>query len=386
MRTRRTKSRGTWFAWAALLACVLALPAAARAAPPPVAAAFERFWQAAQGRAFAQQLALWDGLVEAPYGDLYAMVVWERREHPDWEARKRRLLQARFAAYPSIAARIPAAARTLQAVLAAQVPRLRALFPDADPQPPVELVLAPGFDAKSGVRADGTPVLAFAVDSLLLERAPLDILVPHELFHLYHAQHAGIRNDGVMPGARLALPLFEEGLATYVSGQLAPGHGDGELLLQDDLGRLPAARLPEVARRFLADAGKPAVDPAHPEPFRRWFNAGAARYQPDLPNRSGYWLGLQVIRDLRRSYSLAQIAAWPPRQAEARTLAVLERMRQAARAAPAARRNYRAPSRIAATGGTAAARSAGPSTAPWPSSHSSAAPAGRYGGGSRGSS
>ncbi|MGH8158935.1 MAG: hypothetical protein ACREPQ_12505 [Rhodanobacter sp.] len=310
-----------------LLLLVAALPVVcAASAPPSIGASFEAFWQSANGQPFARQEQFWDRLIEAPRSDLYASVVWEKQHHPDWSARKQRLLQARFAHYPELAARIPEEARALQSAIAAQSLRFRTLFPDADVHPPVELVLAPNFDAKSGVLSDGTPVLAFAVDSLLLEQAKLDIVVPHELFHLYHAQHAGIRNDGVMPGMDLTLPLFEEGLATYVSAQLSPGHTDGELLLQDDLGEIPASRLPTIARRFLDDASYKAIDPAHPEAFRRWFNAAATPYQRDLPNRTGYWLGLQLIRHLRRSYSLAQIAAWSPTQAKAHVVVALKQL------------------------------------------------------------
>lgn len=286
---------------------------------PPVAAQFYMFWRQAYGRPFAEQEQLWDRLIEAPRRDLYASVVWERRD----EAARRRQLQQRFAAYVELAPRIFLGTQNLVASVAAQNERFRRLFPGADAEPPVEIVLAPGFDAKSGVRGDGRPVLALAVDSLLLERADLDVVLPHELFHLYHAEHAGIRNDGVMPGADLTLPLFEEGLATYVSSQLAPGRSDGQWLLQDELGTIAPQRQAEIARRFLADASARAIDPAA---FRRWFNAGARPYQDGLPNRTGYWLGLQLVRRLRQDYPLAEIVAWSPAQAMEHTRGALRAM------------------------------------------------------------
>lgn len=290
---------------------------------PFVAASFAAFWKAAQGRPFAEQLAAWDREVEAPRRDLYAAVVWEASRHEDWSTRKQRFLRARFAAYPALAAGIPGEELALRRVLDEQMPRFRRMFPDASAQPPVEWLLAPNFDAKSGVRADGQPVLVFAVDSLLLEKADLGIVVPHELFHLYHAQHAGFSNDGVMPGVALTVPLFEEGLATYVSSQLSAGHDDGALLLQANLGDVPASRLGEIAHRFLADARFKAIDSEHPDAFKKWFSAGATPYQAGLPNRVGYWLGLQVIRHLRRTYTLAQMAAWTPAQADAKVMAAL---------------------------------------------------------------
>jgi hypothetical protein len=290
--------------------------AADGSARPSVTESFAAFWQAAKGRPFAQQLAAWDRDIEAPRRDLYASVVWEAQHHQDGYARKQRFLQARFAAYPALAAGVPAEELALRRVLDQQIPRFHRVFPDADLKPPVQVLLAPNFDAKSGVLADGQPVLAFSVDSLLLEKADLGVVVPHELFHLYHARHAGFVNDGVMPGVALTVPLFEEGLATYVSSQLSPGHDDGTLLLQADLGDIPASRLAEIARRFLADARFKAIDSEHPDAFKKWFNAAALPYQQDLPNRTGYWLGLQLIRHLRRTNSLTQIAAWTPAQAD----------------------------------------------------------------------
>ncbi|HUB88540.1 MAG TPA: hypothetical protein VMA74_02305 [Dyella sp.] len=301
-------------------------PVCAAAGAPSIASSFAAFWPAAEGKPFLQQEQVWNRNIEAPRQAIYDTVVWEKQHDPYWQARRQIWLRARFAKYPALAAGIPGEVRALQDAIARQSVRFKALFPDADAHPPVTILLAPNFDAKSGVLGNGKPVLAFAADSLLLEHARLDIVVPHELFHLYHAQHAGIRNDGVMPDAPLSLPLFEEGLATYVSGELAPGHTDGELLLQDELGAMPASRLPDIARRFLADARNKAIDPDHPDTFKRWFNAAPKPYQQGLPNRSGYWLGLQVIRYLRRTYTLAQIAAWSPAQAEAKVMAALRQI------------------------------------------------------------
>lgn len=319
---------GSSKAWCLMLLLAGSAPASATQAPP-ISASFAAFWPAAEGKPFLQQEQAWSRTIEAPRRAVYDAVVWEKQHDPYWQARRQLWLRARFAKYPALAAGIPAEVQVLQQAIAAQVPRFRKLFPDADAHPPITVLLAPNFDAKSGLLQDGSPVLVFAADSLLLEHAKLDIVVPHELFHLYHAQHARILNDGVMPGAELSLPLFEEGLATYVSGELAPGHSDGELLLQDDLGAIAPTELPGIARRFLADAHAKAIDARHPEAFARWFHAAAKPYQQGLPNRTGYWLGLQVIRHLRRSHSLAEIASWSPAQAQSRTLSALQDISQA---------------------------------------------------------
>lgn len=328
--THGGRVRRAVLAWVSLL---IAIPPVAAAggrmtrkedrATVPVATAFEDFWRVARDRPFEEQLSAWDRLIESPREELYASAVWEKPTHPNWREQKRRLLEARFGDYRRLAEELPKMARAVQAELPGRMVRFRRLFPDAPLQAPVQLVLAPNFDAKSGLLRDGSPVLVLSVDSLLLEHADLEVLFPHELFHLYQARRAGIENDGVMRDADLTLPLFAEGLATYVSALLAPGHSDGELLLQENLGKIPIARLPEIARRFLKDASAGAADPAHPEPFKRWFNAGVKRDASDLPDRTGYWLGLQVVRELKRTHSLRELASWSPQRAQRETRAVL---------------------------------------------------------------
>jgi hypothetical protein len=293
---------------------------------PSIASSFDAFWSAAGDQPFERQEALWDQVIEQPRGDLYASVVWETQHYPQWKDGKDRLLRQRFGAYPRVRLEISAAAQALQADIPTQASRFRELFPDAPAHPSIQLVLAPNFDAKSGILSNGSPVLVLAVDSLVLEHADMGVIFPHELFHLYHAKHAGIQNDGVMPDADLTLPLFAEGFATYVSSVLSPGHSDGQLLLQHNLGALPVARLPEIAKRFLADASEKAIDPVDREAFGRWFMASKQNYQPDLPNRAGYWLGFHLIRQLRRHYSLRELASWSASKAQVQTRAALLEM------------------------------------------------------------
>ncbi len=303
------------------MALLLTSVSAATQAQPTlsVADSFQTFWSAAQGKPFAEQEALWDRYIESPRQDVYDSVVWEKRDYPQWQKEKDFSLALRFAAYPKISAEIPGAVTSLQAALPVQNRRFRELFPDAAAQPPVVIVLAPDFDSKSGVLGDGRPVLALAIDTLLLEKADLGILFPHELFHVYDATHAGTTNDGVMPGADLTLPLFEEGFATYVSTLIATGHTDGQYLLQEDLGALPAARLPEIARRFLADADQPAIETPGSKAYGRWFESSKTAFQADLPNRCGYWLGLNLIREMVKVHPLREMAAWSPAQAQRET-------------------------------------------------------------------
>jgi hypothetical protein len=324
----------------ASLRCTLLLGAAWLATPPviamihpdqlpSIATAFDDFWTAARGKPFPQQEALWEKYIEGPRATLYRSVVWEVRDHPDWRADRERMLRSEFARFPHIAAAIPAEVSAIQAELLIETKRFRKLFPGASAAPRAVIVLAEDFDSKSGVLPDGTPVLALAADTLALEKADLRILLPHELFHLYDAEHAEVKNDGVMPGTTLALPLFAEGLATYVSSVASPGQADGQYLLQANLGTLPRSRLPLAARDFLRvadtvtlESGTHRISPL----YGRWFEGDDRPLNPGYPNRAGYWLGLNLIRQLRRTYSLRQLASWPPAEAQQRIRAALVAM------------------------------------------------------------
>ncbi|MDE2050550.1 MAG: hypothetical protein KGJ72_05980 [Gammaproteobacteria bacterium] len=317
----------------ATLGCMQPVLASTRVdgAPGPITASFAAFWAAARGKPFPRQEVLWDEYIEGPRASLYRSVVWEARDNPRWQESRRLMLRARFAQYPQIASGIPAEANDIEAQLGAQTAEFRKLFPGAGTAPRAVLVLAPDFDSKSGVLPDGTPVLALAVDTLAMEKADLRILLPHELFHLYDAQHAGLRNDGVMPDTRLTLPLFAEGLATYVSSVASPGCSDGQYLLQSNLDSLPPSQLRAAARDFLRVANTLTIDPkAHgiSPLYARWFEGSKAPLNPGYPNRAGYWLGLNLIRQLRRTYSLQQLASWPPGEAQRKTRAALAAMAQ----------------------------------------------------------
>lgn len=294
---------------------------------PSIDTSFQEFWTAAQGQPFEKQEALWDEFIEQPRQEFYDQVVWEKRDRPTWQKEKDLQLKARFTKYPTISAEVTPATRALEALIPLQVARFRRIFPDAPANPLVVVTLSPNFNCKTGILSDGTPVLALAIDTITLQKADMSIHLPHELFHYYDAIHAGINNDGVMPGTNLTLPLFEEGFAVYVASLVSPGHTDAQYLSQDNLGSLAASRLPEAAKRFLQTADRPTVDPANNSMnYARWFEGNSTPYQADLPNRSGYWLGLNLLRRMAKTHTLSEMSTWGPIVAQRETLAALKAM------------------------------------------------------------
>lgn len=58
----------------------------------------------------------------------------------------------------------------------------------------------------------------------------------------------------------------------------------------------------------------------------QWFEGSDKPSNPGCPNRRGYWFGLNLIRRLRRTYSLRQLASWTPAAAQQRAHAALVEM------------------------------------------------------------
>jgi hypothetical protein len=102
-------------------------------------------------------------------------------------------------------------------------------FPDFGCQNPIYLLVSLGaFDG--GVRSvNDSPALLFGVDVIarIHSQDELGALFDHELFHMYHRQITGM---GGGRGDPLYRALWEEGLATYVSGVLNPRVGESAIL------------------------------------------------------------------------------------------------------------------------------------------------------------
>lgn len=277
---------------------------------------FRDFWKRARDQPLERQFELWDEWIENPHRLFYDSVVWERSSHPHWVALKRRLLPSQFELYRTQYDEILSRFRSFEQVTQDQLVRFQKAFPDARFDFPIYASLSPTFNAKGAVLGGaGQPVvLAFGIDTFLAFHDRYDIVYPHELFHIYHALRSGFLNDGVMENLPLTVPLWEEGLAVYVSGILNPGATEAELLDDKDLGRVPDREVKRLAHLFLAQADRLAVDPAHPEIFKSWFSAGPTNSRAGIPSRCAYLLGLRVARRLAKTHTLNEMTGWTPTQ------------------------------------------------------------------------
>jgi hypothetical protein len=166
------------------------------------------------------------------------------------------------------------------------------------------------FNGKTGT-VNGKQDLFIGVDFLAKHGAnneSLNILINHELFHVYHAQAAPQVFSEYIAGATNA-PLYKalwtEGLATYVSKVLVPNASVGKVLMSESLASKMPAFVAIAAKHLLDHYESTVADDQQP-----YFGGSEVEHvaPAKLPARCGYYIGMLVAQDLAKEYSLPQLS------------------------------------------------------------------------------
>jgi len=225
---------------------------------------------------------------------------------------------------------------TLEDVLAmgrtitADYGRFEATFREAFPDYTCDTPLSFGvslylFDgSQSSTDPSGNGRMRFGVDKIAQLHPPRELpaFFHHELFHIYHLQQtrtALLRaaQENGWKAAPTWWTLWLEGLATYVSSRLNPQLTAPEIFWTPrDLEQRMQAKLPEAARMLLTDLD----DMDAKDAYSRWFTGSSN--PPGLPERSGYYLGYLMAKQLDRG-DLAALARMAPLQVEREARAFL---------------------------------------------------------------
>lgn len=291
--------------------------------------AFEKFWGVAKDKNFNEQLKLWDSLVEKSYQPFYDGMVWQKNENPKWEERKIRRLKEFFPKYHSLHDQMKIGFEQFDGVLKKQIGRFTQFFPDANFDLPIYAAPTATFNGKGSEGGDpgdplGKTVLAFGIDMITDRNDNPDVLYSHELFHIYHTSAAGVNEKVFMSEGRLTLPLWLEGLATYVSQQMNPQASLSSILMDKKLPLVTKQQIRSLAHFFLTEANEKAFDSEKPDVYKKWFvidpqfNLG-----PKLPQRCGYLLGLAVSEHLAQKNTLQAMVHWSVAEAHQQVIKAL---------------------------------------------------------------
>ena len=165
----------------------------------------------------------------------------------------------------------------------------------------------------------GRGALLFGVDGIAsMGKKDLIPGMHHELFHRYHREFFAFEASSAYP---LWTALWAEGMATYVAELLNPSASE------IDLAQVPLGMVRQVNDR----RGQLAAD------FLRRFESTTENdgklYFNDInskdelvPARAGYQLGILVIRELSKEYSIQTMAHWSQTEAKPKIHAALKRI------------------------------------------------------------
>jgi hypothetical protein len=125
----------------------------------------------------------------------------------------------------------------------------------------------------------------------------------HELFHLYHMQ----KNPDVYSSDSVALALWKEGLATWVSKKLNQHASPAELMLE-----IPPNLYSECLRnkKVLAESLKQDLSKIDLETYKKYFLMSGG--STVIPKRAGYCIGFLAVEDVSKNLSVDQMVNAKP--------------------------------------------------------------------------
>lgn len=274
--------------------------------------AFELFWSKAKDKTFDEQLKIWDEIVETPNQEYFEGLVNNSEHDKEWNDRKTKRLSEAFKKYQTDFESIDNLFKIFNSTLARQVENYKKFFPDADFDIPIIAMPGATFNGKGGSTQKHELVLAFGMDMIHFLDGNPDVLYSHELFHIYHLKKADITLDYFMKSGKMTLSLFLEGLATFVSYKMNPTASLDDILMDKKLSKLTLEDERYLAQEFLTIAEEKAFNEVHPENHRKWFGYKREKLRADLPDRTGYYLGLKIVEKLEKRYSLLEMSSWHP--------------------------------------------------------------------------
>lgn len=277
---------------------------------------FSQFWEKSKAEPFEVQLRIWDEVIEAPYQEFYNEMVWQKSRNPQWRERKLRRLKEFFGKYPTLYPAMMSEFDQFDSTLKLQIEKFVQFFPDANFDLPIYAAPTVTFNGKGGEGGEsgdklGKTVLAFGIDMIIDLKNDPDVLYSHELFHIYHTSAIGMNEQVFFKQGRLTLPLWLEGLATYVSQKMNPNASPNAVLMDKDLPKVSRPQIRQLAKMFLKESDEAAFDMNKPEIYKKWFAVDPGfKLQGPFPARSGYLLGLKVAEDLSKNHSLHEMVHW----------------------------------------------------------------------------
>ena len=265
---------------------------------------FWTFWSTAQGQQTDRQAQLWQDLYVAPHQAVFDDLAKPCKDEFDatWARSKY------FPNLPKVVPAMRAIADTLPQKLPIAKDRFLKMFPDMRWEGDI-YVLASGYCFNGRAQMiQGRSAILFGVDTIVALGSDLIPGMDHELFHRYHHEFFDFEPSSGYP---LWTDLWAEGMAEYVAHHLNPSASERDLAMVP-LGMVQQvdSRQAELAADFLKRFDSTDVNDA-----TVYFHNTNSK-DPFVPARAGYELGVLVVRELSKHYSIQVMAHWSQREAK----------------------------------------------------------------------
>ncbi len=300
--------------------------------------AFQKFWEEAKDKPFAEQLKIWDRVVEEPYRDFYAFMSWEKDTTPDWQDYRKKKLQSTFktlAESPELYPAIMQEFGQFEERVKTNIARFHKEFADAHFSHTIYAAITARYDGRVEIDKQGKIIQGFGIEVITKEKRDTNVLYAHELFHVYHYQtieQANRAENFLGQPNPILTDLWCEGFASYISQYMNPGTSLTTALISDDLAKVKPEDIRWFAQEMLKNVQRPMANEDIIKTHRLWFNLGEDnQIRSGIPSRSGYLLGYHVVKLLNQKYSLDEMAHWSTPRFSQEVTAVLQEIAQVAK-------------------------------------------------------
>ena len=179
-------------------------------------------------------------------------------------------------------------------------------FPDFERDNTIYLMPSLYYFEGQGRPRSGKLILLFGLDAIAKTYGNVpSAFIHHEIFHVYHYQIAPehrkatdkLNLEGIFP--KLHYLIWIEGLAGYISHILNPDASESELLA---LAHVEAEKVRPI-KSILAKAVRKNLNSNSDENINKFFFNPIAEF----PTNSGYYIGMLVVEEIAKGYSLADL-------------------------------------------------------------------------------
>ncbi|MEG3155822.1 hypothetical protein U1700_13095 [Sphingomonas sp. RB1R13] len=267
---------------------------------------FTRFYDETVAMPEDQRVKLFERRFDVLFPGFYEPMDGQTQEQFD------QTVEAAIKGFGEVRPKYRRAQREFPAVYAAGIVHFHRTFPDFRMTMPVWLVHSLGRMDGGTRNIRGVNTLIFGADVIAHYHNGRDIgpFLDHEMFHVENSRWF----PDCEPDMTVWCALWQEGLATYVSGTMNKTHDDAMLMLTT-----PGPIRPAVDHDWMGALCLLKDDLARSDrpTYAMYFTGGGSKHP--YPARFGYYLGYRVMERLGKRYSLAQL----DHMDHARALAVL---------------------------------------------------------------